>query len=63
MERSNIFDRPLVERAAAKVLHMHMARRPRRPYNGVMELVASFAVFGLLVAGWMVSGKRRTAAE
>jgi hypothetical protein len=32
-------------------------------YNGAMELVASFAAFGLLVAGWLASGRRRVAAD
>jgi len=28
-----------------------------------MEMVASFAAFALLLAGWLALGRRRTAAE
>jgi hypothetical protein len=42
---------------------MHMARASGAAYNGVMELIACFALFALLVAGWLASGRRLPATE
>jgi len=40
-----------------------MVRCPVTGYDSVMELVACFAAFALLVAGWLVSGRRVPATE
>jgi hypothetical protein len=53
----------MVEMPNARVLHLDIAPRAGQSYNGVMELVASFAAFGLLVAGWLASGRRRVTVE
>jgi hypothetical protein len=45
------------------MLHLHMVRDPAIAYNGGMELIACFAAFALLVAGWLASGKRLPAAD